>query len=66
MTEQPWFVKKPCQHCPFRRDVKPFLTPERAEEIAGAKEVLENGGEVRILSFRDGHSSTRIIDRMRD
>ena len=38
----------------------------RAEEIAGAKEVLANGGEVRVLSFRDGHSSTRIIDRMRD
>jgi hypothetical protein len=30
------FMKKPCQHCPFRRDVKPFLTNERAEEIAYA------------------------------
>lgn len=29
-----WFVKKPCAHCPFRRDVKPFLRPDRAEEIA--------------------------------
>ena len=38
----------------------------RADEIVGAKEVLENGGEVRVLSFRDGHSSTRIIDRMND
>jgi D-beta-D-heptose 7-phosphate kinase/D-beta-D-heptose 1-phosphate adenosyltransferase len=38
----------------------------RPEEIAGAKEVLENGGEVRVLTFRDGHSSSRIIDRMRD
>ena len=28
------YVKKPCKHCPFRRDVKPFLHPERAEEIA--------------------------------
>jgi D-beta-D-heptose 7-phosphate kinase/D-beta-D-heptose 1-phosphate adenosyltransferase len=33
-------------------------------EIAGAKEVLANGGEVRVLAFRDGHSSTRIIDRL--
>lgn len=29
-----WFVKKACAHCPFRRDVKPFLHPERAEDIA--------------------------------
>ena len=32
----PWFAKKPCKHCPFRRDVKPFLHPERAEEISNA------------------------------
>ena len=36
------------------------------EEIVGAKDVLEHGGEVRVLAFRDGHSSTRIIDRLRD
>ena len=28
------FVKKPCQQCPFRRDVKPFLHPSRGEELA--------------------------------
>lgn len=28
------FVKKPCKHCPFRNDVKPYLHPSRAEEIA--------------------------------
>ncbi|MGI9237929.1 MAG: bifunctional D-glycero-beta-D-manno-heptose-7-phosphate kinase/D-glycero-beta-D-manno-heptose 1-phosphate adenylyltransferase HldE [Woeseiaceae bacterium] len=38
----------------------------RPEEIAGAKEVLKNGGEVRVLPFRGGHSSSRIIDRLRD
>jgi D-beta-D-heptose 7-phosphate kinase/D-beta-D-heptose 1-phosphate adenosyltransferase len=37
----------------------------RPEEIAGGREVLENGGEVRVLSFRDGHSTTRIIDKLR-
>jgi D-beta-D-heptose 7-phosphate kinase/D-beta-D-heptose 1-phosphate adenosyltransferase len=36
----------------------------RPEEIAGAREVLENGGEVRVLSFRDGHSTSRIIDKL--
>jgi len=38
----------------------------KPEEIAGAKEVLQNGGEVRVLAFRDGHSSSRIIDRLND
>lgn len=28
------FIKKPCQHCPFRKDVKPFLHPARGEELA--------------------------------
>ncbi|MEM8817756.1 MAG: bifunctional D-glycero-beta-D-manno-heptose-7-phosphate kinase/D-glycero-beta-D-manno-heptose 1-phosphate adenylyltransferase HldE [Pseudomonadota bacterium] len=35
------------------------------DDIAGGREVLANGGEVRVLSFRDGHSTTRIIDRLR-
>lgn len=30
------YIKKPCQHCPFKLDVTPFLHPERAEEIAYA------------------------------
>jgi D-beta-D-heptose 7-phosphate kinase/D-beta-D-heptose 1-phosphate adenosyltransferase len=36
----------------------------RPDQIAGGKEVLENGGEVRVLSFRDGHSTSRIIDKL--
>lgn len=27
-------MKQPCKHCPFRRDVKPFLHPERGEQLA--------------------------------
>jgi D-beta-D-heptose 7-phosphate kinase/D-beta-D-heptose 1-phosphate adenosyltransferase len=38
----------------------------RPEDIAGAKDVLRNGGEVRVLAFRDGHSSSRIIDKLSD
>ena len=38
----------------------------KPDDIVGAKEVLQNGGEVRVLAFRDGHSSSRIIDRLRD
>lgn len=30
------FIKKPCKHCPFRKDIKPFLTPYRQEELAYA------------------------------
>jgi D-beta-D-heptose 7-phosphate kinase/D-beta-D-heptose 1-phosphate adenosyltransferase len=36
----------------------------RADEIAGAREVLARGGEVRVLTYREGHSSSRIIDRL--
>ncbi|MEM9403785.1 MAG: bifunctional D-glycero-beta-D-manno-heptose-7-phosphate kinase/D-glycero-beta-D-manno-heptose 1-phosphate adenylyltransferase HldE [Pseudomonadota bacterium] len=35
-------------------------------DIAGGRAVLDNGGEVRVLSFRDGHSSSRMIERMKD
>jgi len=35
-----------------------------AEEIAGARDVLANGGEVRILAYREGRSSSRIIDKL--
>jgi hypothetical protein len=27
-------MKTPCEHCPYRNDVKPFLHPERGEELA--------------------------------
>jgi hypothetical protein len=30
------FMSKPCQHCPYRVDVKPFLTASRGMELAYA------------------------------
>lgn len=30
------YMKKPCKLCPFRRDVKPYLRPERGFELAYA------------------------------
>jgi D-beta-D-heptose 7-phosphate kinase/D-beta-D-heptose 1-phosphate adenosyltransferase len=38
----------------------------QSKEIAGAKDVLQNGGEVRALAFREGYSSSRIIDKLAD
>lgn len=35
------------------------------EQIAGGKEVLANGGEVKVLNFEDGCSTTKIIDAIR-
>lgn len=29
-------LKRPCAQCPFRTDIKPYLRPERAEEIGEA------------------------------
>ena len=28
------YMPKPCAKCPYRRDVRPYLHPERAEELA--------------------------------
>ncbi len=36
----------------------------KVEEIAGGKEVMENGGEVRVLHFEEGVSTTRIISQI--
>ncbi|GAB2976999.1 hypothetical protein GCM10027049_09990 [Mucilaginibacter puniceus] len=36
------------------------------ENIAGAKEVMANGGEVKTISFVDGYSSTSIIQKIKD
>ena len=36
------------------------------DNIVGAKEVLENGGEVKTLSFLPGYSSTSIIDKIKN
>jgi D-beta-D-heptose 7-phosphate kinase/D-beta-D-heptose 1-phosphate adenosyltransferase len=36
----------------------------RAEDIAGGAAVLANGGEVRVLAYREGQSSSRIIDEL--
>jgi D-beta-D-heptose 7-phosphate kinase/D-beta-D-heptose 1-phosphate adenosyltransferase len=38
----------------------------KPDEIAGGQAVRDNGGEVKVLAFRDGHSSSRIIDRLRE
>jgi D-beta-D-heptose 7-phosphate kinase/D-beta-D-heptose 1-phosphate adenosyltransferase len=37
----------------------------RPEEIAGGPAVLAAGGEVRVLAFREGRSSSRIIESIR-
>ena len=34
-------------------------------QIAGSKEVLENGGQVKILSFLPGYSSSSIIEKIK-
>lgn len=37
----------------------------RVEEIAGADSVLANGGEVRVLEFKQGRSTTALIEAIR-
>lgn len=33
MTAEPFGLTSPCRDCPFRTDVRPYLTPERILEI---------------------------------
>ena len=35
------------------------------ENIVGAKEVLDNGGEVKTINFVEGYSSTSIVERIK-
>jgi D-beta-D-heptose 7-phosphate kinase/D-beta-D-heptose 1-phosphate adenosyltransferase len=37
----------------------------RVEQIAGGETVLKNGGEVRVLGFKPGRSTTALIDALR-
>jgi hypothetical protein len=39
--DEPYRLKKPCAKCPFRTDIRPFLRPDRVDEIEAALE----GGE---------------------
>lgn len=36
----------------------------RVADIAGGSDVIDNGGEVRILPFRAGHSSSNVIEKL--
>jgi D-beta-D-heptose 7-phosphate kinase/D-beta-D-heptose 1-phosphate adenosyltransferase len=37
----------------------------KAEQIAGYDDVVANGGEVRVLEFHEGYSTTRLIEKAR-
>jgi D-beta-D-heptose 7-phosphate kinase/D-beta-D-heptose 1-phosphate adenosyltransferase len=36
----------------------------KPSQVAGFQDVTDNGGEVRILAFREGHSSSRVIEKL--
>lgn len=38
MSSNIYTLRAPCSNCPFRSDITPFLTEERAEEIADSLE----------------------------
>jgi D-beta-D-heptose 7-phosphate kinase/D-beta-D-heptose 1-phosphate adenosyltransferase len=37
----------------------------KVEDIAGGKEVMANGGDVKVLNFEEGISTTDIINSIR-
>jgi len=50
--------------CELKPDVLVKGGDYRPEEIAGAQCVWDNGGEVEILSFWDGYSTTSMVERI--
>ncbi len=56
MAEQ-YFMKEPCAHCPFRRDVKPFLTPTRGEGLAYLTQNPYNSFACHKTTVSDGEMS---------
>lgn len=38
----------------------------KPEQIAGGRQVIDNGGEVKVLNFEDGISTTHIIEKLTD
>jgi D-beta-D-heptose 7-phosphate kinase/D-beta-D-heptose 1-phosphate adenosyltransferase len=51
------------------RDLKPDVLVKggdwQVEQIAGADSVLARGGEVRVLAFKPGRSTTSLVDAIR-
>ncbi len=37
----------------------------RAEDVVGREGILARGGEVKVLPFREGYSTTRLLERLR-
>lgn len=52
------YMKQPCKHCPFRNDVKPFLHPRRAEELAYATQNPYNSFPCHKTTEHDDESET--------
>ena len=58
------FMKKPCEHCPYREDVKPFLTASRGEELAYAVQNPYNTFPCHktTVSSEDGEGNMDVIE----
>lgn len=52
--------------CRLRPDILVKGGDYRPEDIAGAPCVIESGGEVKVLTFVEGHSTTGMIARIRE
>lgn len=50
------FVSKPCPHCPYRRDITPYLTYERGEELAYLAENPYNSFTCHLTTVEDEYS----------
>lgn len=59
-------LTSPCNNCPFRNDIKPFIRPERVEEIVGNqfachKTAVHNDDGEHIENDREQHCAGSLI-----
>lgn len=55
-------LTKPCPHCPFRSDIKPYLTPDRVEEIMESLERSTFTCHLTTVSDEDGDDCGEMRD----
>lgn len=54
-------MKAPCEQCPFRKDVKPFLHPDRAREIAENSHSFDCHKTITYADDYEGDAAPQII-----
>lgn len=62
---KPYTLKSPCKDCPFRSDVAPYLSPERAQEIMNDSCEDSNFYCHKTVDYSGDDSEGRVVEKSR-